>query len=306
MAARKVQSWLEVKVKVPSKLEGAVSTVLSGLIPSLKWKDQRKKDGTSLLTTAVLMNARVDQIISEIEEALQRFETKHYLSEPLSVDLQVFKTDESDSSRHNHIQPLKVSPRLAVGSPCQPGYTGQDRKVLLIDAQEAFGDGKHPSTRIALRLLDEFLNGQHGPPPVVDEWVLDAGCGSGVLALAAAALGGFKVLAVDLDPQAINATRNNLMLNSGPGSKVFLAMGELSCAQGPFCIVLANLVPTLQTRAYKTLWRAVAPGGWLILSGFCQAQKEWILRPYIQNGATEKACYLEQAWAGVLLYKPKA
>lgn len=87
MAARKVQSWLEVKVKVPGKLEGAVSAVLSSFVPSLIWKDQRKEDGTCLLKTAVLMNARVDHIISEIEEALQRVEAKHLLSEPLPIDL---------------------------------------------------------------------------------------------------------------------------------------------------------------------------------------------------------------------------
>ena len=89
------------------------------------------------------------------------------------------------------------------------------------------------------------------------------------------------------------------------GCKVFLALGELSCVRGPFCLVMANLVPTLHVKVYETLWQAVAPGGWLILSGFCQTHKDSILRPYIHNGATEKACSFDHAWAGTLLHKLK-
>jgi len=207
--------------------------------------------------------------------------------------------------RQERLQPGQVSPHLTVTPPCQPVHAGQDHRVLLIDPQEAFGDGSHPSTRLSLQLLDELLTGQHGPPPaVIEGWVLDAGCGSGVLALAAASLGGFKVLGVDLDRRAIDAARGNLSLNPRPGSKVFLALGELSCARGPFCLVLANLVPSVHVREYKTLWQVVAPGGWLILSGFCQAQKDLILRPYLQNGTMEKAYSLDQGWAGILLHKP--
>ncbi|NVM22887.1 MAG: 50S ribosomal protein L11 methyltransferase [Desulfobacterales bacterium] len=127
-----------------------------------------------------------------------------------------------------------------------------------------------------------------------------------MLALAATAIGGFKVLAVDLDPRAIDAARGNLVLNPGPGHKVSLALGELSCARGPFGLVLANLVPSVHVRAHKTLWQVVAPGGWLILSGFCRPQKELILGPYVRNGAKEKECRLCQAWAGALLHKPES
>lgn len=304
MAVHKGQSLLGVTVKVPSEMEGAVSAVMRSVVPSLMWQNHRKESGLCFLKAAVVMDARVDRIISKMEAALRRVEARHLLSEPLAVDLRVFEADEPSGALHEQLRPVKVSPRLAIAPPCQPVHDGQRRKILLIDPQEAFGDGNHPSTRLALRLLDELLSGQYGPPPGVQGWVLDAGCGSGVLALAAATLGGFKVLAVDVDPRAIDATLGNLRHNRRAGSKVFLALGELSCAHGPFCLVLANLVPTLHVRVWKTLWRVLAPGGWLILSGFCQTQKDSILRPYIQNGATEKACSLGQAWAGVLLYKP--
>ena len=196
--------------------------------------------------------------------------------------------------------------KVTVGLSCEGLDASPGPTMLLIDPGEAFGDGSHPSTSLALRLLEELLRGKYGPPPPVDGWVLDAGCGSGVLGLAAAALGSFKVLGVDLDSRAIEAARGNLRLNPGPGSKVSLALGELLCARGPFCLVLANLVPSVHVRAQKTLWRAVASGGWLILSGFFQTQKDLILLPYVRNGATEKGYSLDQAWAGIILHKPAA
>ena len=199
---------------------------------------------------------------------------------------------------------MQVSPRLAIGPPSIGMQDAQGRKALLIDPQEAFGDGNHPSTRLALQLVDELLTGLYGLTPWAEGWVLDAGCGTGVLALAAATLGSFNVLALDLDPRAIDATRDNLRLNPGLRSKVYVALGDLSCARGPFCLVLANLVPTLHERACKILWRAVAPGGWLILSGFCHTQKDSILRPYLQDGAAEKAYHVDHAWAGALLRRP--
>ena len=195
--------------------------------------------------------------------------------------------------------------RVTVGLSCQRVHVGPSRGVLFIDPREAFGDGSHPSTSLALRLLDELISGKYGPPPTAPGWVLDAGCGSGVLGLAAAALGGFKVLGVDLDPHAIDAAQGNLRLNPEPGSKISLVLGELLCARGPFCLVLANLVPSVHVRAHKTLGRAVASGGWLILSGFFQTQKDLISLPYVRNGATEKGYSLDQAWAGILLHKPE-
>lgn len=303
MTGRDDHPWLEVAVKVPHAMEGAVRGALNRFVPPMTWQKVKNDRGTGLLKTTLAMDGQVDGLLGDIEEALRHVEARHVLSEPLSVELQVLDGGES-GNRPRHRQPRRVSSRLAVGLPRHRLQGGSDLTLLLIEPREAFGDGNHPSTRVALRLIDELLSGQHGPPPPASGWGLDAGCGTGVLALAAAALGAFRVLAVDIDPRAVRAAGANLTLNPGPGGKVFLASGELSCARGPFFLVMANLVPTLHVRVHETLWQSLAPGGWLILAGFCPAHKDEILRPYIQQGATEKACTEDQAWVGTLLYKP--
>jgi len=293
---------VEVAVMAPPDMEGSVSAALDSYVPSMTWEKEKKESGVCLLKTTVVMDGQVDGILADIDEALRQVEAKNVISESMSVELQVLNADEP-GGRQRKRQPIRVSSRLAVGLPSRRLHGGSDHTLLLIEPREAFGDGNHPSTRVALRLVDELFSGQHGLPPAATGWGLDAGCGTGVLALAAAALGGLKVLAVDVDPRAVRATEGNLKLNPGPGCKVFPALGGLSCARGPFCLVMANLVPTLHVRVYETLWQGLAPGGRLILSGFCHTHKDSILRPYIRHGATEKACSVEQAWAGTLLHK---
>jgi ribosomal protein L11 methyltransferase len=303
MTARRDNPRVDVAVKVPRDMAGIVSATLRSFVPSLMWQYEKQDSGLCLLKTSLVLDDQVDPILSDIDKALEQVEAHRVVSEPMPVELQVVEGSEPGGARQRQRQPRRVSSRLAVGLPCHRVEEGCDQTVLRIDPQEAFGDGYHPSTRIALRLVDELLTGKHGPLPAVKGWALDAGCGTGVLALAAAALGGFRVLAVDLDPRAVEAAQANLQFNPGPGCNVFLALGELSCARGPFCLVMANLVPTLHLRVYETLWKVVAPEGWLILSGFCQPQKDSILRPYIQHGAAEKACCVDHAWAGTLLHK---
>jgi len=303
MVSCKAKSWLEVAVKAPLEMEHAMNGHMAKLVPSLLWQKERHMDKHCLIRAIVAMDIQVDRIISRIEKALRQVEQEFGLSEPLPVELHVFQADEPTGGWKEQVQPRQISSRLTIGPPCQKGGIAKDQTTVLIDPQDAFGDGNHPSTRLALRLLDELLGDKYGPARMIQGWVLDAGCGSGVLALAAAALGGFQALGVDLDPKAIGAARKNLRHNAGPGSKVSLALGDLSCARGPFCVVLANLVYPVHMKVWRTLWAAVAPGGWLILTGFCQSHKDSILSPYVRKGASERAVSTDGAWAGALLHK---
>jgi ribosomal protein L11 methyltransferase len=244
------------------------------------------------------MNGSVHRRISELEKALQLVEAAHGLSESLPVEIAA----RGPGSRA--FRPGRVSSRLVIGPPGVSLPVGEKGYLLFIEPQEAFGDGNHPTTRLALRLLDELLGGNYGGLLKGQRWVLDAGCGSGVLALAAASLADYKVLGVDLDPRAIAAARRNLRHNPGPASRTYLALGDLSCVQGPFFVTMANLVPPLHERVCDILWGAVEPGGWLILSGFCEAHKSAILGPYYRKGAFETAFLVDNAWAGCLLWKP--
>jgi ribosomal protein L11 methyltransferase len=104
-----------------------------------------------------------------------------------------------------------MSPRSRRGcGSCRPGTTRPtaDAINLKLDPGLAFGTGSHPTTRLCLRWLDEHLQG--------GETLLDYGCGSGILAIAAAKLGAARVDGVDIDAQAVTASRDNAALNDVP------------------------------------------------------------------------------------------
>ena len=132
------------------------------------------------------------------------------------------------------------------------------RIALRLPASTAFGTGGHESTRLALLCLEEESPGGLE--------VLDVGTGSGVLALAAAALGASRAVALDTDPEAVFVARENLRLHEF-GSRVSLLAAGVEAVAGVFPLVLANLLPQEFLPMRGAVMSRVASGGRLVLSG---------------------------------------
>lgn len=134
--------------------------------------------------------------------------------------------------------------------------------VIQIDPGMAFGTGQHPTTAMCLRALEETVR--------TGVSVLDLGCGSGILGVAAARLGASRVLALDIDPQAVKATSENAAIN-GVTATVEVREGPLEAAAGEtFEIIVANISGLTLERLAPQLARSVEPGGTLIASGFLE------------------------------------
>lgn len=134
--------------------------------------------------------------------------------------------------------------------------------VIEIDPGMAFGTGQHPTTAMCLRLLEEFVSDGSA--------VLDLGCGSGILAIAAARLGATRILAVDTDPQAVSATRENVAANNVSG-RIEVREGSLEPRAGErFDIVVANISGLALERLASAVHASLTNGGRLIASGFLE------------------------------------
>ena len=147
-----------------------------------------------------------------------------------------------------------------------------DRVTVVIQPSMGFGTGHHATTRLCTALLQRLdLSGRA---------VLDAGTGSGVLALTALALGASSVVAADDDPDAIESARVNLALNGGPAG-IELRVGDFrSLPTSRFDVVVANLTGGLLARSAGLLATAVAAGGSLIISGVTLAEEAEVLRAF--------------------------
>jgi ribosomal protein L11 methyltransferase len=134
------------------------------------------------------------------------------------------------------------------------------RHAIVLDPGLAFGTGSHPTTRLCLEWLDEYLRD--------GERVIDYGCGSGILAIAAARLGAATVCAIDIDPQALESTRRNAAVNA-----VTLDVRATSDPHPtPADVVVANILANPLRVLAPLLAGLVAPGGRLVLAGLLDRQ----------------------------------
>ena len=169
--------------------------------------------------------------------------------------------------------------------------------TIVIQPSTGFGTGHHETTRLCLELLQE--TGCAGMR------VIDVGTGSGILALAAVALGAREVDAIDIDPDAIRSARENVSLNAclaagGTAARVRVAIGDGREPREPGDLVLANLTGGLLIAAAERLVSLARPGGRLLLSGFQTHETDAVL------GAFGGACRAigrrqEGHWGAVLL-----
>ncbi len=182
--------------------------------------------------------------------------------------------------------PIAISPRLWIvptwHQPADPGAIN-----LILDPGMAFGTGSHATTRLCLRWLDQHLKG--------GESVMDYGCGSGVLAIAAARLGARHVTGVDIDPYAIIASRANAVQNQVMGD--FLLADQLTTRT--FDVVLANILAN-PLRVLAPLLCALAnPGGHLVLSGILSGQEAELVAIYRQRLEIVEVEH-EDGWARIV------
>ena len=152
------------------------------------------------------------------------------------------------------VRPVWVDP-----GPARPGV---EEVEVLLDPDAAFGSGSHPTTRLCLAALEPLAPGTT---------VLDVGCGTGVLGAAALVLGSTSLVAIDIDPAAVAATRSALELN-GVDERAVVSATPLAEVPGSFDLVLANLLVPIIEELGPALVAHLAPGGVLVASGLLASQ----------------------------------
>ena len=167
-----------------------------------------------------------------------------------------------EASVRAHFPPRHFPPRLWV-YPSWAAPPADTCARVELDPGLAFGTGQHPTTALCLAWLSE-QSGRWGP----DTRVLDYGCGSGILAIAALKLGAASALGVDIDPHALEVARANAVRN---GVDLALALPE-SVPPDPADIVLANILARPLIELAPLLMGTLQPGGSLLLSGFTPDQ----------------------------------
>ncbi len=188
---------------------------------------------------------------------------------------------------------LRIGRRLIVAGDEHDVTTGGSTAVLIIPAGAAFGTGEHATTAMSLRMLERVTRN------LVRWRMLDAGTGSGILALAGRRFGAQKVAAVDNDPLAISTAKENARRNNVPGIR--FRVGDVAKQQrGTFDIISANLYSELLI-ATLPLWRKkLRPGARLIISGVMRTQEADLLRALRKHGYSTHETRRRGKWIALL------
>jgi len=261
-AAEDAERWSDALLEAGA-LSIDVSDPGAGTADEMPIFDEPHTDGPRVWRTSRLRALFADGV--DIDAVTR--EAAAYLGEPLPPH-RLEHIGDTDWVRLTQAQfePIRIDERLwIVPSWCSP--VDPSAINLTLDPGLAFGTGSHPTTRLCLQWLSREL--------APGEAVLDYGCGSGVLAIAAKKLGASVVRGVDIDPQAIVASRANAERNG-----VTAAFSERDVEAGPVDVLVANILAAPLTVMAPLFARRVRPRGRIVLSGILLPQASAIRAAY--------------------------
>jgi ribosomal protein L11 methyltransferase len=205
-------------------------------------------------------NAQMDSLMMEVARLME-------LAQPPAYQVAVLEDNDWVRLTQAQFNPIRISQRLWI-VPTWHSPVDSDAISIVLDPGLAFGTGSHPTTRLCLRWLDDNIRG--------GESVLDYGCGSGILAIAALKLGASAAVGVDLDPQAVQASRDNAIANQADAT--FYLPDDAPKLQAD--IVVANILTNPLKMLAPLLASVTRKGGRIVLSGILREQAEDVMKIY--------------------------
>ncbi len=191
-------------------------------------------------------------------------------------------------------QPVRVSDRLWIVPTWHEPPAGDTAINIRLDPGVAFGTGSHPTTHLCLQWLDANVQ--------KDQTVLDYGCGTGILAIAAKKLGAANVLGTDIDPQAVDAAIDNAQANDALAHFVL----PEDMPEGTFDIVVANILSNPLKLLAPALLARVKPHGHLVLSGVLARQAQEVIDVYQKHDPSVKLSVWKESEGWVCIAGTKA
>jgi ribosomal protein L11 methyltransferase len=306
-----IHSWLEIACDVPEEHSAAVAEFLIQLTNNGVCVDNLIVDAFStseipdsvrvVIKAYLLSDSDPAPQIHELEAFLLGLSRRHPFDSFGPPLLTAVKSEDWSNSWKVHFKPLRVGKRLLIVPTWEETAQLPGDLVLRIDPGMAFGTGGHETTRLCLELLEHAMERSElkGAPSL-----LDLGTGSGILAMAASLLGAGRILALDIDPDAVAVASENLALNH-LSDRVECGTEPLESLSECFDIILANILAEELVRLAPYLTDRLCTGGLLILSGIL-AEKEQLVR---QGFDSQLLKHCQTACAGewvAMLYQNKA
>ncbi len=296
--------WTEIKLKIPTARAEEAAGIANMVVPyGLYLEDYSDLEQQAveiahidLIDEELLQKNRDEAIIhlylpsnENARESLsflkERFEAVHI---PFQADTDTVDPKDFENNWKKYFKSTEIGRRLCICPSWEQYNNKENRKVLKIDPGAAFGTGTHATTAMCLALLDQFIT--------PNQTVLDIGCGSGILSIAAVLLGAERATGIDIDPVAVKVARENAALN-GLSEKTEFLVGNLNeKITSRYSIVCANIVADVIMALAPDVPGLLAPGGRFLCSGIIDSRAEEVRAALLRAGLQITNTVTESNW----------
>ncbi|MEH6642353.1 50S ribosomal protein L11 methyltransferase [Vreelandella glaciei] len=302
--------WLQLKAHVaPEQAEFLEELLLDEGATAIGLQDAHDdpvfepERGTTPLWEDTILTGLYDDL-EGVESMLERIEaawSEQMPEEPCpTIEYELLADRDWEREWMDDFTPLQMGQRLwIVPSWHEPPHA--DAVNLILDPGLAFGTGTHPTTALCLEWLDELAVAGH----LAQQTVLDVGCGSGILAIAALKLGASHADATDIDPQALQASRDNAERNGIAEPDLTLYYPEQLSDGGGYPVVTANILAGPLVELAPMIAGHVAPGGRIALSGILANQANEVYEAYAAQGIAMEEPVIREGWVRLNGQRPR-
>ena len=217
----------------------------------------------------------INEKISEIEKRLDYVKSLGLDTGTLEIYKREVKQENWENEWKKYFNVQKVSDSIVI-KPSWEEYTAKEgEKIIDIDPVMAFGTGTHETTRMCINAIEKYMN--------KGDSLIDIGCGSGILSIAAAHLGAEKVIAVDLDKLAVKVSKENVDLN-GFSNTIDVRYGDLTdVIDEKADVIVANIIADIIAKLSENIADFMKDGGYFISSGIINDKKDFVISKLKEN-----------------------
>ena len=237
--------------------------------------------------------------LAQVRMALSQLKAAHPEYAPLLLTMNNLEDADWENNWKQFYKPMEIGDRLTVIPEWESAGVPEGRVALRLNPGLTFGTGSHATTRLCLTALEEAVHG--------GETVLDLGCGSGILSIAALLLGADRAVACDIDEKCMDVAYENAALNGVGRDRYTVRWGDVVTDQalgqelgGPYDVVVANIVADVIKALASTVRPLVKEGGIFLCSGIIDDRAEEVAQCLRDNGWTIAETRSSEGWFSYL------
>ena len=262
--------------------------------------DRREPGRLQALRIVQESETALDDDLVRISGLIRRVEKEHSLHDAVRMRVRNLAYSEPSIQSGEYEEPFRPTPSLTV-VPWKPGWKPPRGSIsIILDPSHAFGTGRHPTTRLCLGFLETLHKEAEEQGREAFRTVLDFGCGTGILGIAALRMGALRAVGVELDGEAADTARRNAERNS-LSDRLEIRKGSWEAVDGCFDLIMANVVSAALLRTGGRILHHLKTRGRAVVSGFGSARGEEMVRFFRNKGLRTVHRGDLAGWGGLVL-----